>query len=207
MSHPRIPNYEIVNVPRDPGHSTAFNVGLGVARVRGATTFAVDVIYEPIRSHTWAEAAGPTVTLDGDTIPAGGRTLDNRFRFSNAQLRMGVSQQLDEVVALQLGLALRSVSYHLDQWDPVQLRARDHDERWVEWMPTWGLRLRFAGLELRYRGQVTHGTGRPGVANSGPIVARGDVLSGGIVVAPSGPLTLDEVTVATHQVSVALPLR
>ena len=27
MSHPKIPNYEIVNIPRDPGRSTAYNVG------------------------------------------------------------------------------------------------------------------------------------------------------------------------------------
>ena len=206
MSHPKIPNYEIVNVPRDPGHSTAFNVGLGVARVRGATTFALDVVYEPIRSHTWAEAAGPTVTLDGDTIPAGGRTLENRFRFANAHFRMGLDQKLDHVAALQLGLALRSVGYHLDQQDRVQSTARDHDERWVEWTPTWGLSLHFSGLDLRYRGQVTHGTGRPGLAG-GPLVARADVLSAGIIVAPSGPLTLDEVSVVMHQISVALPLR
>jgi hypothetical protein len=38
-------------------------------------------------------------------------------------------------------------------------------------------------------------------------VARDAVLSAGIIVAPSGPLTLDEVSVVTHQISVALPLR
>ncbi len=207
MSHPKIPNYEIVNVPRDPGHSSAFNVGLGVARVRGATTFGLDLVYEPIWSHTWAEAAGPTVTSGGDTIPNGGRTLENRFRFSNAQFRMGVSQDLGKVAALQLGLALRGVHYWLDQWDHVQLAGRDHEERWVEWTPTWGVSLHFPGLDLRYRGRVTHGTGRPGVAGGPPVFARTDVLAGGIIVAPSGPLTLDEVSVVTHQISIALPLR
>lgn len=207
MSHPRIPNYEIVNVPRDPGYSTAFNLGLGVARVRGPTTVGLDLVYEPIWSETWAEAAAPTVTVGGDTIPAGGRTLENTFRFSNAHFRMGVGQRLSGVATLQLGLALRAVRYHLDQRDPVQRTSRDHEERWVEWTPTWGLSLRFTGLDLRYRGQVTHGTGRPGVAGTAPVVARGDVLAGGIIVAPSGPLTLDEVSVVTHQVSIAVPLR
>jgi hypothetical protein len=207
MSHPKIPNYEIVNVPRDPGNSAAFNLGLGVARVRGATTFGLDLVYEPIWSHTWAEAASPTVTLAGDTIPTGGRTLENRFRFSNAHFRMGVRQGLSAVAALEFGLALRAVGYRLEQSDPVQLTAREHDERWVEWTPTWGLSLRFPGLDLRYRGQVTHGTGRPGVAGQLPVLARGDVLAGGIIVAPSGPLTLDEVSVVMHQVSIALPLR
>ena len=207
MSHPRIPNYEIVNVPRDPGYSSAFNLGLGVARVRGATTFGLDLVYEPIWSETWAEAAAPTETVTGDTIPPGGRTLENSFRFSNAHFRMGVGQRLSAVATLQLGLALRSIHYRLDQWDPVQRTSREHEEQWVEWTPTWGLGFHFAGLDLRYRGQVTHGTGRPGVAGSPPIVARGDVLAGGIIVAPSGPLTLDEVSVVTHQISIAVPLR
>jgi hypothetical protein len=207
LSHPKIPNYEIVNIPRDPGHSSAFNVGLGLSRVRGATTFGVDAVYEPIWSHTWADAAAATVTAGGDTIPAGGRTIENRFRFSNTQFRIGVSQELSKVAALQLGLALRAVHYWLDQWDRVQLTGRDHEEQWVEWSPTWGLSLRFSGLDLRYRGRVTHGTGRPGVAGGPPVVARPDLLAGGIIVAPSGPLTLDEVAVVTHQVSIALPLR
>ena len=207
MSHPKIPNYEIVNVPRDPGYSTAFNLGLGVARGRGPATPGLAVVSEPIWSETWAEAAAPTVTVGGDTIPAGGRTLENTFRFSNAHFRMGVGQRVGAVATLQLGLALRSVHYHLDQLDPVQQTSRDHEEQWVEWTPTWGLGLHFPGLDLRYRGQVTHGTGRPGFAGAQPVVARGDVLAGGIIVAPSGPLTLDEVSVVTHQVSIALPLR
>jgi hypothetical protein len=207
MSHPKIPNYEIVNVPRDPGNSAAFNLGVGVARIHGATTFGLDLVYEPIWSETWAEAAAPTVTLGGDTIPAGGRTLENRFRFSNAHLRIGVGQQLNDVAALQLGLALRGVHYWLEQSDLVQSTSRDHEEQWLEWTPTWGLSLRFTGLDLRYRGQVTHGTGRPGVASQPPILARDAVLAGGIIVAPSGPLTLDEVSVVTHQISIALPLR
>lgn len=207
MSHPKIPNYEIVNIPRDPGHSTAFNLGLGLSRVRGATTFGLDVIFEPVRSHTWAEAAGPMLTAGGDTITAGGRTIENRFRFANGQFRMGVRQVLGPVASLQLGLAMRAVSYHLDQWDNVQLTGRSHDEQWVEWTPTWGLSLRFPGLDLRYRGQVTHGTGRPSIAGIPPVLAGADRLSGGIIVAPSGPLALDEVSVATHQISIALPLR
>ncbi|HXV87205.1 MAG TPA: hypothetical protein VD793_10920, partial [Gemmatimonadales bacterium] len=59
MSHPKIPNYEIMNIPRDPGDSYAFNVGLGLARTRGPATFGIDVVYEPIWSSTWADAAGP----------------------------------------------------------------------------------------------------------------------------------------------------
>ncbi|NIX25121.1 MAG: hypothetical protein GWN07_37115, partial [Actinobacteria bacterium] len=31
-THPKLPNYVIMNIPRDPGVSTAAQVGFGVAR-------------------------------------------------------------------------------------------------------------------------------------------------------------------------------
>jgi hypothetical protein len=109
---------------------------------------------------------------------------------------------------LQLGLGVRSFHYWLDQEDHVQDTRRDQEESWAEWTPTWGLSLGFPELEVRYRGSVTHGTGRPGVANPGGLRIQDAALaSTNILVAPSGPLTLDEVRVMTHQISVSLPLR
>jgi hypothetical protein len=209
MSHPKIPNYEIMSIPRDPGHSSAFNVGVGLSRRVGGATFGVDLVYEPIWSETWADAANPVVTITGDTIAPGGKTIENRFRFSNAHLRLGVSRDLalggvQRGLGLQLGLMVRSIHYWLEQSDNVQRTGRDLEEEWVEWMPTWGLSLRFPELEIRYRGQVTHGTGRPGVAPQFVDVA---FQPGSILAAPSGPLTLDEVRLTTHQVSISLPLR
>jgi hypothetical protein len=208
MSHPKIPNYEIMSIPRDPGHSSAYNVGVGVSRQRGPATFALDLIYEPIWSNTWAEAEAGTVTVGGDTIPPGGRTIENDFRFSNGLFRMGMSRELGKAVALQLGLVVRSTHYWLAQFDNVTRAGRNHEEKWMEWTPTWGLGLRFPELEIRYRGRVTHGTGRPGVQPGGGFVlGERDALAGNILVAPSGPLTLAEVRVVTHQVSLSLPLR
>jgi hypothetical protein len=214
MDHPKIPNYEIMNIPRDPGHSSAFNVGIGIARGSAASpTFGIDLIYEPIWSYTWADAEAPIETRLGGTIPAGGKTIENRFRFSNALLRMGFGEEVEfagagKAVGLQLGLAVRSIHYWLAQRDNVQVSDRDHEEAWVEWTPTWGLGLRFPTWALRYQGRVTKGTGRPGVALVIPLPGVLDAAGGSnILVAPSGPLTLDEVTVVTHQVSLSLPLR
>jgi hypothetical protein len=214
--HPKIPNYEIMQIPRDPGYSSAFNVGFGLSRTLGASTFGVDLVYEPIWSHTWADAADPIETMAGKTIPKGGMTIENRFRFSNALARIGLDQgftlgQAGPMGGLQLGLAMHSISYKLKQDDHVQISSRRHEERWVEWMPTWGMSLRFPELELRYTGSATHGTGRPGIA---PNLGRGVVAdavslaSGGsnILAAPRGPLTLDEVRVMTHQISISLPI-
>ena len=150
----------------------------------------------------------------GDTIPAGGKTVENRFRFSNGLFRMGVSRDvalpsLGKALGLQLGLVVQSVHYRLAQYDNVQAAARSLEEGWREWSPTWGLSLRFPDLEIRYRGRATHGTGRPGVQPSGVFFAARDLAVAGssILVAPSGPLSLTEVRTTTHQISVSLPLR
>jgi hypothetical protein len=214
MSHPKIPNYEVMSIPRDPGYSNAFNLGIGFSRTGGAATFGIDAIYEPIWSHTWADAAGPTPTVNGSVIPAGGMTIENRFRFSNALLRLGVSNTLGRgdgdstgvSSTWQLGVAVRAIHYTLRQWDHVQAFSRTMQESWVEWAPTWGLSLHFPAFDVRYNGRMTHGVGRPGVRSG---FERFDTApaGGGIIVAPRGPLTLDEVKVLTHQFSLAFPLR
>lgn len=215
MSHPKIPNYEIQNIPRDPGYSNAFDVGIGLSKVDGPATFALDMIYEPIWSDTWAEAAEATAIEGGGTIPAGGKTIENDFRFSNAVVRLGASRELGLGAdgpgsTIQLGVAMRSIDYSLEQLNNVTRTSRSLREQWVEWTPAWGLTLRFPEIELRYSGRSTTGTGRPGVGGGGPfpLADAGSLASGrSILVAPSGPLTLDGVRVTTHQVTISLPLK
>lgn len=216
MSHPKIPNYEIQNLPRDPGYTTALNLGMGFSRQSGGETFGADFVFEPARSHTWAEAEAPVTTSGGAVIPAGGRTVSNRFRFRNALFRLGFNADLDPASTdrganLQLGLIIRAVRYRLDQDNHVQGTSRSQAESWTEWTPTWGLGFGFSTFEIRYRGQVTHGTGRPGLAPGGvcfdicPAAPPRD--GAGILAAPSGPMTLDNVRVVMHHISLSLPLR
>ena len=216
-SHPKIPNYELANVPaipRDPGHSTAFDFGIGLSKVRGAATFGVDFVYEPIRSYTWADAVAPMSTASGDTLAAGAKTVENHFHFSNTQLRIGAGRDIElkglgKAVGLQLGLILRSVRYSLEQQDNVQALQRQLTTGWMEWTPTWGLSLRFPEFEIRYRGSVTHGAGRPqSEFTPAPWGLRDVALAGGtILAAPNGPLNLTDVSTTTHQISLSLPLR
>ena len=42
-THPKIPNYEIMNIPRDPGISWAYEFGIGIAKSKGPATFGVDL--------------------------------------------------------------------------------------------------------------------------------------------------------------------
>ncbi|MDH3224396.1 MAG: hypothetical protein OEO23_11830, partial [Gemmatimonadota bacterium] len=200
--------------------SRAYNAGMGIGRTMGSTTVGADFVYEPIWSHTWADSEDPVQTVSGATIIPGGKTIENRFRFDNVSFRMGISEELvlpdlETGLGLSFGLSVRSIEYHLDQTDHVQLTSRDLREQWLEWSPTWGVSLRRPGFEIRYRGLVTHGTGRPGVGRFGGCfdfcLERGDVAIAsaggtGILAAPSGPLTLDPVRVNTHQLSLSLPL-
>lgn len=220
LSHPKLPNYEIAQVvqaiPWDPGHSAAYNIGLGISRSHGPTRFGVDAIYEPIISHTWGEAPEPLPTATGGFIPAGGKTTENHFRFSNAIVRTGVGHDLrlegvEHPVQLQLGVAVHSIHYWLNQFDHVQLSGRKQEEKWMEWTRTWGVNVRTSTLEIRYLGRMTTGVGRPGIApsNRGGIMidAASPAAAQNILAAPSGPLTLTDLSVVTHQFSVSLPLR
>ena len=215
MSHPKIPNYELMNIPRDPGHSYAYNVGVGLGKVGATGTFGVDLILEPIWSNTWAEAESAIERVGGGVIPAGGKTIENRFRFTNATVRFGVAQDVEvagrtDGMGIQLGLDMRQIDYSLDQTDNIQRSRRRQDENWVEWTPTWGLSLRFPALHIQYRGRMTTGTGRPGVTNINNLFRGGLNAADGapsILLAPSGELFMDEVSVTSHQISLSLPIR
>jgi hypothetical protein len=213
MSHPKIPNYEIMAIPRDPGYSSAFNIGLGLSDTDGPLTVGIDAILEPIWSHTWADAETAVPTNAGGTIPAGGKTIENRFRFSNGVLRAGLSREFEldmpeSSARMQFGVQLRSINYHLDQYSHVLAAGREQTEGWTEWTYAWGTSVRLPDVEIHYRLRMTSGTGRPGVAQTG-FLNRPEAASAGrnFIVAPSGALTLDAVHVTTHQISVSFPLR
>lgn len=206
-SHPKIPNYEIMNIPRDPGHSWAYNLGAGLARTTGPVTLGIDLIYEPIWTESWAEADTAIKTHSGRVIPKGEKTVENEFFFSNAHIRAGVTRE-DRRLAFQLGLAVRTIRYQLEQFDHVQERKRDQQESWMEWTPSWGLALKFPELEVRYLGRLTTGTGRPGVEWTGARrIALAEARAADFIIAPSGPLTLQDARVLTHQITVSVPVR
>ena len=203
-SHPKIPNYEIMNIPRDPGYSWAYNVGVGLSRTEGPATLGVDLVYEPIWSETWADSDTTVKTRSGRVIEPGGKTVENDFRFSNFLLRAGLARE-QERWGFQLGLQARNIHYWLDQRDNVRETQRDQEEEWLEWTPTWGASVKFPEFHVRYTGRRTTGTGHPGVAWEG----RGTPASlqaADFIVAPGGTLTLQEAAVWTHQVAVMVPL-
>ncbi len=205
--HPKIPNFELVNIPRDPGNSWAFATGVGIAMNDGPATFAADLIFEPIWSHTWAEAAEPVQTFSGQTIPAGGRTIENDFQFRNWLLKMGIGHQA-EVFGFQLGMQMRLIRYQLEQDNLVEGFQRFQKESWTEWTPSIGFNMNFPEFHIRYTGRFTTGTGQPGIisgifAEDAALAAPGN----DIIAAPGGSLTVQETLVFSHQFTLSIPIR
>ncbi|NIA31555.1 MAG: hypothetical protein GWP06_16815, partial [Actinobacteria bacterium] len=131
-THPKIPNYELMNIPRDPGKTYAYNVGIGFAKTsKDKATVAMDFVLEPIWSNTWATAESVTTAGNGRIIPAGGTTVENDFWFLNKQLRMGFSAENDHV-GLQFGLQVVYTGYQLKQYDYVRGSLRTQREHWFE---------------------------------------------------------------------------
>ena len=209
-AHPKIPNYDIQNIPRDPGITMAYEVAFGFARTAGPTTVGVDVLLQPIWSETWQEADAQDVADSGGTLGLGERSIENDFFFTNVVLRAGASHEVGRAT-FQAGLEARSYDYTLDQVNHVVTAYREQSESWMEWTPTVGVVLRFADLDVRYAARRTSGTGRPGTDwSQTTLPGIQTVISqseGDFIIAPRGPLTLRDATVLTQQLSVRIPVR
>lgn len=211
--HPKIPNYGLMQIPRDPGNTYAFNVGTGLSHREGPVTMGVDLIYEPITSNTWAEANESITGENGEVLVwPGSKTVDNRFFFSNGILRFGLERTSDRF-EVQGGIQIKRYDYHLEQKDFVDQTVREQAESWLEWDLGLGAGLNLPGMHLRYQLGVTLGTGRPGTiaARVGDEGARVEKLADAagytdVVLAPNGPLTLRDVKVFTHRLALTVPL-
>ena len=215
--HPKLPSYDVPTEayrpprPKDPGNSAAFNIGVGISQTRNRTTLGAELIYEPIWSHTWAEAPERTATSSGGFIPEGGKTIDNKFRFSNLHIRMGFDYRRPEG-GVQFGLQLSTTHYELHQSDRVELRRYLVEEGWAELTTTWGAHLDFGEFQVWYAGRMTTGLKRPGL-DSNPWVSYRGISDGELVISPAadiiypgtGAMVGESRRIMTHQISVVVP--
>ena len=216
LSHPKIPNYVLQNLPRDPGSTNAFNFGVGAARTSGPFTFGVDVIMEPMTSNTYADAATNTTRTDGTVIPAGDKTVENHFQFHNSKARVGVGHTWGQdsasrgSFALDFGLAAYAISYDLIQTNNILRTSRFQHENWVESGPSFGMRYRSHDIELSYAFRANCGsqgcnilpTGGDRISFSAPTAS-----TGGIIAAPSSPLFFQGGSETSHHLTISLPIR
>jgi hypothetical protein len=207
-SHPHIPNYEFMRIPRDPGNSWAFRLAAGAAHVEEKNTWAFDLSYEPAWTSTWAEAATAIKSASGRTIPVGAVTVENEMVFSNTNLHVGFLHNFGDHAALQLGMNVRRINYWLDQYSHITEADRQQDEGWTELTPSWGFTLGFNDFKVRYFGHRRGGGLDWGVRADGDIIveAPGGGMDGpDIVAAPSSPLSMDVVPVMIHQLGISIP--
>lgn len=215
--HPKIPTYDLQAVqnavrppiPRDPGHSWALNIGAGMAWQDERTTFAMDLVYEPAISITWADALEDVTAADGSIIPAGDHTVDNDFSFSNASARIGASRSWNDLT-FQLGTIMRTFDYRLEQDDHVRQVERTQTEQWTEWTPTWGIALELEGVEVRYIGSAMSSSHFPfpSLGSTSTVVFdEGFATAGGDVLAPpAGNIVPPDQTVVSHRIQASIPI-
>ncbi len=97
MSHPKLPDYQIAQVrviPWDPGHSAAYDLGLGVARTRGAHDVRPrrDLRTDPYPY--LGERRRIRSSRRPGLLPAGAKTTENHFAFSNVIVRTGLARDI-----------------------------------------------------------------------------------------------------------------
>jgi hypothetical protein len=218
IRQPRLPAYELPEVPADAGRAQAYNLGGGITRSVDWWRAGLDVIYEPIWSRTWVRADEPAEARDGTALAAGATTLENHFRFQNAITRLGLSASLplgkEQKLTFETGGQLRAMRYRLEQRDAVAQATSASTQHWNEWTRTWGVSVRIAGASLQYRGRLTTGAGRPGFDDQGNIVFAPTAATSAIAPpppggfgSPFGGLRFGGVRTTTHQISFSVPIR
>lgn len=216
LSHPKIPNYVIQNIPRDPGTTNAFNVGLGAARTSGPITFGMDVILEPMSSNTWADQATDVTRTDGSILPAGQKTVENHFDFRNTKANIGLGHAWGQdtsskgSLSLNLGIAMYITSYELRQVNNITRTTRNQHERWTESGPTFGLRYRTKDVELSYAFRANCGSDHCDFPSGDRVeitAPSANTGTGGIIAAPSSPLFIQGASEHSHHLTIAVPIR
>ena len=145
INQPRLPAYDIPEVPADASRAQAYNIGAGISRSTSQLVAGFEAIYEPIWRHSWVRADEPTEARDGTPIDAGANVLENDFRFHNAIARLGLGfavpigdwlrASLREMLRGMLGGAGSFAAEHLDSAAVTRLveehdtGARDHSQR------------------------------------------------------------------------------
>ncbi len=205
-SHPKIPNYNIMNIPRDPGNSWCYNFGVGLGSENETTRFGMDLIYEPIWSNTWADAA-ELIELDfGQNILPGQKTVENDFSFDNIIGRIGYLTKIN-ILELSAGLEIYHRSYSLLQRNYVENRRRSQEEKWAEYTWSWGAEFHFKYFDIKYNGHIITGAGIPRVFQNIFLEnSNRTMFSNDFVVAPSGNLNLDYKTTSMHQFIIQVPI-
>jgi hypothetical protein len=221
LSHPKLPDYQlptVQSIPRDPGNTDAYNIGFGATRSAGNSTFGIDVIREPMWSHTWADAARDTMNVDGTIIRSGAHTVDNRFKFSNSRINVGIAHDFPGATdsattfGVQFGVSMRAINYTLDQVNHITQVSRSQDEGWTEWSPAFAVSLKSKSMTVMYSISRTCGSNcfsgsLPFLGGRDDIAVAAPAADPTVLAPPSGPLAFDGGSSGSHRIMVSIRLR
>jgi hypothetical protein len=185
-----------------------FNVGAGLSHREGPLKAALELVFEPGRSHTWAFADTVVELPSGAELQPGDKTVDNQFRFRNLRVALGLDRD-GERFGFQLGLGVRQIRYTLEQENFLAEVERRTSESWAEWSPSWGAVWHLGALDLRYTGRFT-ARGFPDVCWLGctrAAAAVEDFASGvDFVVGATQPVQMADYRVTVHRITLSMPL-
>lgn len=195
------PSFDLVNVPRDPGTSTFYELGLGFqASDGGVADFFAEVAYVPGRARTKTLADTPTNGRDGGLIDTGQALVDHSFRFSNWRVDGGAEFNHGRVTA-QLGIGAREHRFTLDQTDHRNGRRHESRESWMEWAIRAGFAVEVGRVTFGYTAQIQARGLSPCPPHSFRTSCYGNTETfpgTGEVVAPTSPETLPDFQVFSH---------
>jgi hypothetical protein len=209
--HPKIPTYDLAGIPRDPGTSIAYNIGLGAVRYGQRSTWGLEYIYEPITSYTWTEAGEGNSIAGSQSLSSNFKTVENFFDFSNHILRVGLhSKTKCEWLEGRLGVQLHFYNYELNQNDNIDHTSRLFNYHWLEAILSGGLNIKFSNIELMYTLQVILGNGIVGTGGAWLFDTNtfaASTRANDFLIAPSGSLVVDKIPLLTHQITFVYRLK
>ncbi len=203
----RIPGYDLVHIPFDPGSTTLGEVGLGWDAVGPLFRLAIEVGVSPGSAETRI-LADSTLSSNGTTLQRGDPAFSHDFRFTNWWATAGVDVPLGPG-GFQLGLGALGHRFRLEQRD--HLRGEDHEYKisWTEWVPSLGVRVVMRGVEMGYALRLINRGTAPCDPHSYRSLCRTMPVPyhfTGLRVAPTLPEDLPDFSLTTHQLTVSVPL-
>ena len=200
--YPTLPVYAPGAVPPGSGNAAAYNLGMGAAWSDESRAVVFEYAFEPILSRMRMTA----VVQDnpGGFLPVL-RTTENRFRFSDHLLRVGLLTRTSiGWLDWSVGSQLHYYSYALTESDRLTASSEDSRKDWLEPLVTGGLTVRFSRLALVYTFGVSLGAGVVGPVTPPQSFGIFDSTGGSDVIVPRPTHTdVDPITRALHQLIVA----
>lgn len=206
--HPKIPNYSLANIPRDPGTSVAYNIGFGANWSNSNSILGFEYIYEPIITNTWAEAGEQMLPPPNQNLPPNFKAIENFFSFYNHIIRIGHQWQSKlEWLDFRFGVQLHFYKYNMNQNDNIRRTAREFSTDWLEITSSGGLSANLGNIRLMYTVQLVFGNGMVGTASSGVTPSDAWARTADFLPAPSAELVVEKITLVTQQLTFVYQLK